>query len=261
MTTTATLILQQLQDYSDKGQQGNDSLKSSVWQMTKVRRKQVRGMLTMEENVLSAEQIREDIRPRVMVRNERRTNDNKHEEVDEVEEEEPELISEGDKKNNNNKDDDAPSTATPLRFSTTNTQHIIPQWKVVDVVQARDAHKVNLSCNTITNDAVPSSEPDSSSGIRQRKNKTDKAAPPGYSSSSRTTGTVEMIADPVVDSGDDEEERLWHRDPLELFAGVRPSDLKFAQTQAKEALDSYIQAANLAALILGELETVKKGEE
>ena len=213
----------------------------------------------MEENVLSAEQIREDIRPRVMVRNERRTNDNKHEEVDEVEEEEPELISEGDKKNNN-KDYDIPSTATPLRFSTTNTKHSIPQWKVVDVVQARDAHQENRSCNTITNDAVPSSEPDSSSGIRQRKNKTDKAAPPGYSSS-RTTGTVEMIADPVVDSGDDEEERLWHRDPLELFAGVRPSDLKFAQTQAKEALDSYIQAANLAALILGELETVKKGEE
>jgi len=207
----------------------------------------------MEENVLSAEQIREDIRPRVMVRNES-TNDNPQ---DEVEEEEPELISEGDKNDTPSADldDDTANAVSSVRFSATNTKHI-PQWKVVNVVQARDAHKGNPSTSTITNnDVVPSSEPDSSSGIRQRKNKTDK----GYSSS-RTTGTVEMIADHVIDNGDDEEERLWHRDPLELFAGVRPSDLKFAQTQAKEALDSYIQAANLAALILGELQNVKRVE-
>ena len=89
--------------------------------------------------------------------------------------------------------------------------------------------------------------------LRQRKNKTDEA-PPGHSSS-RTTTSMEMKADPVVNNSDDDEEDVfWQRDPLELFAGVRPSDLKLAQTHAKEALDSYIQAANLAALILGELQ-------
>ena len=252
MTTTPTTVLQLLLDYSEQTQQGHDLLKSSVWQMTKVRRKQVRGMLTMEENVLSAEQIREDIRPRMTVRDEN-PNDEDHEKDDDEEEDEPDLISDGEKKHKN---DNITCTVLPVRFSATSTNHI-PKWKVVDVVQERAANKENPSSSTTTststNDLVTPQLLDSSSGLRQRKNKTDEA-PPGHISS-RTTTSMEMKADPVVNNSDDDEEDLfWQRDPLELFAGVRPSDLKLAQTHAKEALNSYIQAANLAALILGELQ-------
>ena len=69
--------------------------------------------------------------------------------------------------------------------------------------------------------------------------------------------TSKMTAEVIVG----EEEMLLQRDPLELFSGVRPGDLKVAQQHAKAALDSYIEAANRAAQILHQLNTANQPTE
>lgn len=210
---SASSVLGDLLEYSNASQAGNDALKSSMWQITKLRRKQNRGMLSMEEH-FSAEQIREELRARTLVKDCRGQKD--------AQADEPDLVPEGD------------ATSTSIS--------VAPTWKAVDAVEERAATKENNANEATTSGA-------SSSGLRQRKNN------PGESSSTNKQALGEVMKeDPVID----EEEELLLRDPLELFAGVRPSDLKAAQTSAKEALDFYIQAANQAAKILAQLNLAKK---
>lgn len=205
--TNRLSVLSNLYDYSKASESGNASLKSSLWQITKLRRKQNRGYLTMEDT-FSAEQIREELRARTLVRN---TNDD---------DEEPGLVSEG------------RGGAKPSLKS------IAPMWKCVDVLEEKASNKENPSAAGLGANATANS-----SGLRQRKNK-------GVESSSSSSKTPMTKEDPIID----EEELLLQRDPLELFTGVRPGDLKMAQKNAKEALESYIQAATRAAMILSQID-------
>jgi hypothetical protein len=55
-----------------------------------------------------------------------------------------------------------------------------------------------------------------------------------------------------------EEEKLRNMDPITLFGGFAPPALKEAQKNAKQALSSYVEAANLAAYLLSLLSAEKK---
>lgn len=55
-----------------------------------------------------------------------------------------------------------------------------------------------------------------------------------------------------------EEEKLRNMDPITLFGGFAPPALKEAQKNAKQALSSYVEAANLAAYLLNLLSPEKK---
>jgi hypothetical protein len=188
----------------------------------------------MEEN-FSADQIREELRPRTLVR--MNNGDVEQRIDDDDDDDEPDLIPEGVTLLLQ------PPVVAVAASSKTNTT--IPKWKLVDTVEERATKQENH-----VKDSKSTTPVDSSSGLRQRKNKTDELL-------AGTTKSSEMKADPIMD----EEEILFQRDPLELFAGVRPRDLKMAQKQAKEALESYIQAANLAALILAELQQTAQQSE
>mmetsp|Transcript_14047 Transcript_14047/g.26413 ORF Transcript_14047/g.26413 Transcript_14047/m.26413 type:complete len:214 (-) Transcript_14047:854-1495(-) len=50
---------------------------------------------------------------------------------------------------------------------------------------------------------------------------------------------------------DEEEKKMESINPIELFGALPPKELKLAQTQAKEALRLYIEAANSVVKILG----------
>lgn len=211
-------VLVDLAEYSTASTAGCEALKSSVWQLTKLRRKQNRGMLTMEET-FHADQIREEWRARTMVRD--RT--------------EPTLIAEEDK------DDNA---STPKLPPTT-----IPEWEKVAVLEARAAANKENSAQATTSSTSSST----TAGLRQRVktgtqpgNNDKKGAP--------QPDKKMMVEDPILD----EEEIILQRDPLDLFTGVRPGDLKIAQKKAEEALDFYIQAANKAAKILEQLNAAKR---
>ena len=218
-------VLVDLAEYSTASTAGCEALKSSLWQLTKLRRKQNRGMLTMEET-FHADQIREELRARTVVRD--RT--------------EPTLMY----------DDDDDDHASPRGMT-------LPEWEKVAVLQARAlADKENTASATTTTTA---SSTTLSGGLRQRmKTGTNDAASELKSTNDKAATTATRTQDPdknmmVQDPMLDEEEMLLQRDPLDLFAGVRPGDLKLAQKKAEEALDFYIQAANRAAKILEQLNT------
>jgi len=248
--TSRLSLLKDIQAYSDLTQSGNEALKSSLWQIIKLRRKQIRGSLTMESN-LSAKQLREELRPQVIVKNQGEQNMKNYPsssaaagDKEEEGEEEPDLISEGSLT--------PPPPTSSSKSSSLKGKKGIPQWEIINAVTERaSANKENP-----TTKDTNSSSTATTTGLRQRKNKTNNNESNGPS----MTSTETMKMEPVVGQEEaeedlDEEERLWQRDPLELFGGIRPHDLKLAQQRAKEALDSYIQAANLAAIILGQLPT------
>mmetsp|Transcript_12139 Transcript_12139/g.16951 ORF Transcript_12139/g.16951 Transcript_12139/m.16951 type:complete len:212 (-) Transcript_12139:71-706(-) len=60
-----------------------------------------------------------------------------------------------------------------------------------------------------------------------------------------------------INHQDADEKTLRDTDPINLFAGLVPRDLRASQTQAKEAMASYVEAANLAVAIL---QATQKGE-
>jgi hypothetical protein len=245
-------ILSHLQEYSDLSQTGNDRLKSSLWQITKLRIKQTKGTLTLEEN-LSAEQVREELRARILVKNITKAAVN----VDE-----PELTEETLPPISNT----SMSTLITHSGGSMRGGTSIPTWKMVDAIQERvlatteqSSRESNIA-NLATNDK-------STTGLRQRKNtnktttatNTDNNNNVINNNNKKATGSTESPQE--ADMMMTDEDKLLHRDPLELFVGVRPLDLKVAQMQAKEALHSYIQAANQAALILAELEHAKQQQQ
>ena len=85
----------------------------------------------------------------------------------------------------------------------------------------KDSNKTSSSSNT--NDV----------GLRQRKNKVPSKEQQVWE-----------------EDNHDESEMLEKADPIELFGMLSPPALKVAQTKSREALASYIEAANLAAAIM-----------
>jgi hypothetical protein len=124
-------VLSDLQEYVKASEVGNVALKKSLWQITKLRRKQNRGIMTMEEN-FSADQIREELRARTLVRDRNSVA-------------EASLISEGEK---------PPSLEGGA-----------PEWESVDALEEKVGNKENPSA------AGPTATSVSKSGLRQRKNK------------------------------------------------------------------------------------------
>jgi hypothetical protein len=55
----------------------------------------------------------------------------------------------------------------------------------------------------------------------------------------------------------DEDDRLRNADPATFFGAFPPKDLKEAQKEAKAMLEAYIQAANLAAVIISRIKENK----
>ena len=101
-------------------------------------------------------------------------------------------------------------------------------WKLLDVAEERMKDKEKKE-----NIATKKAE-----GLRQRKN---------------TKKQKEKESKTVKETHDKEE----HLDPLELFGGFAPRELKLAQQKAKKALESYVQAANEAIAILEILQEEK----
>lgn len=216
MSSTRLSVLRDLQEYIEASEAGNVALKKSRWQVTKLRRKQNRGLMTMEDT-FSADQIREELRARTLVRDQNSAG-------------EPGLITEGQKKK-------------------TSSVGGAPKWELVDALEEKIGNKENSSTTGSTAASV------SESGLRQRKIK----GKPGLENSTaieKNKDASKMTEDIIVD----EEDLLLLRDPLELFSGVRPGDLKMAQQDAKAALDSYIEAACRAARILHQLNQVKEAK-
>jgi len=92
----------------------------------------------------------------------------------------------------------------------------------------------------------------SSSGLRQRKNTPKTNATPSNSTAA-AQGKSEWSEEtpPAVLTGEEmEEEKLRNADPIDLFGGLPPPSLRVAQVKAREALASYVEAANRAAEIL-----------
>jgi len=92
----------------------------------------------------------------------------------------------------------------------------------------------------------------SSSGLRQRKNVPKTNATPSNSTAA-AQGKSEWSEEtpPAVLTGEEmEEEKLRNADPIDLFGGLPPPSLRVAQVKAREALASYVEAANRAAEIL-----------
>lgn len=90
------------------------------------------------------------------------------------------------------------------------------EWRLVDIAASQQGKE-------------PKATNDSSTGLRQRKQK----------EASKQQTTMQ------------EEKEII--DPLSLFGGLAPVELKSAQKHAKEALQHYIQAANAVASIQAQL--------
>ena len=171
------------------------------------------------EDTFSADQVREELRARTLVRD------------------------------RNNKDDDEPSLISEAeKPSSLGSTRSAPEWESVDVLEEKSANKENPGSASLV--GGPAFSSGTSGGLRQRKNKGKELVVAASSNEASDTG---MTEDVIVD----EEEKLLQRDPLELFHGVRPGDLKLAQQHAKAALDSYIVAASQAARILHHLNQAK----
>jgi hypothetical protein len=135
------------------------------------------------------------------------------------EEESPALVEE-------EEDDDDDKDSKKKKKSTSSPT----TWKLVDALDERNKDKENK-------ENVMKKKSDNG-GLRQRKN-------------AKQEEDEEDKEWTVVEEKNSEEELL---DPLELFGGLAPRELKVAQQQAKKALESYIQAANQAAAILALLQ-------
>jgi hypothetical protein len=97
-----------------------------------------------------------------------------------------------------------------------------------------------------SNNSHNNAEASSSAGLRQRKGtKENNAAPSKWTQEQERWEEEDEI----------EEEKLRNADPLHLFAGLPPPSLKAAQSNAREALAGYIDAANLIVALMETLNT------
>lgn len=91
-------------------------------------------------------------------------------------------------------------------------------------------------------------DPEQQGGLRRRKKELSSSSSSQPQKDSEWTTVQEIQQKECV-----EEEKLQNLDPVSLFGGFAPPALKDAQKNAKEALSSYVEAANLAAYIISVL--------
>lgn len=216
-------VLLHLQEYADSIESANSDLKSCFWHLTKSRQSHSGGGLLTTS--FTAEQLREEFSAQLYVTQ------------DEREAIEPGLVQEG---RNTGKSESSSSSS-----SSTKT------WKLTDIIQeTKKLQKVASS--TISSTAPGSSKTESSSssdGLRQRKNK--KQQEDGNQPSDDKWTMVEET----------NQDDLLKSDPLTLFGGLTPKELRLAQENARQALQKYIDAANSITAILAELPPIEETKD
>jgi hypothetical protein len=122
-----------------------------------------------------------------------------------------------------------------------------PRFVLVDAVEQKQEQEKENAATTATSSST--TQDASAPGLRNRKTSQKKPM--------QEDSKKEWKQD---DDEQDDEDRLWQEaDPLLLFGGgLSPRELLTAQTQAKEALARYVEAANLIAAIQHELRPAKK---
>ena len=99
-----------------------------------------------------------------------------------------------------------------------------------------------ISEETSDESISPLVEEDQNEGLRQRRK--------GPTKDSNETESEWTVEEEPIPHTVDEDEMLRIMDPITLFGGLAPPALKEAQKNARQALSSYIEAANLAVYLL-----------
>jgi len=228
--------LSTLQNYADLSEKAHGELKSCIWQLTKSRRNVRSGIIGVDSaTAYTAELVREELRAQIRV-----VDSNK-------------MIEDADLIDENS--DAAPKDNRNLRAGNTT-----PQWK---------SHNVLLELEQSKGTTAPehkSKVTNESTGIRNRKKKNQKEAAteeePTTSTSRDTSPSSSwtIVQKEDLDSDAEEDEKLLRTDPIKLFGGhnFTARELKVAQRNAEQSLNTYIQAANEAAKILSLLKEAQK---
>lgn len=241
-TTHSLDLLCLLDSYDTAHGKGRDSQKAGQWKIGTARREKGGFHLIPSSSSISGLNVREELRARAVVAvciNDAEGN------VDE-----PTLV-----------DEDASGAAAKEVSTGSDKGNLFTLYPDGMPTSSRDkdtAGNDNTSASHIGMDGDKSAS-DTSSGLRQRKN-----APRGAKPNAEKGEWSEEIPAAVLTEEEMEEEKLRNANPLDLFGGLPPPSLRAAQAKAKEALASYVDAANFAAEIIritNEAELAKQKEE
>jgi hypothetical protein len=222
-------VLSLLDTYAAKHEQGNDFQKQSFWNLHKARhRKSARGLLA--NNTVQASCVREELRAQTFLL---RQKEDGTIETDN----EPDLVHDDDENENSKQ---------------------APRFVLVNAVeQKHEAEKENSAAATASSSAT--STTNAAAGLRNRKKTSSQQTPVvAQAKDDKDDAKTKWTEEEPVTEPLDEEGRLLAADPLLLFGGgLPPRELMVAQSQAKEALAMYVEAANLVAAIQHELSLVQ----
>ena len=215
-----TLLL--LDQYDQQQSSAQTHQKKSNWSLSKARRQKNRESISVV-NTISALDVRDELRARAVVQGSVV----------------PDLVGE----KNKVKAGSAAGGGTGGTKESTERQPGLKSsgsWELVDLTEnTSDAATNKESTKTTTTTGGGTDKKD---GGKSEKVDGDK----------KDTGTKDK--DPFAA----EEERLRKADPLYLFGAFPTRDLRVAQKEAREALQSYIAAANTATTILDHIKKQEK---
>lgn len=248
-------VLVLLDAYNKRQSVGQLEQKDCLWNLQKARRDAMRGSVT-NANVISACSVREELYPRVRLVDVHAVSAADGDVI-------PELV-----QDNNRKE---PSRGTADTATITNTTPRVckdwnPQWKTVDPMAmvssdtTKTIHESMIPTTTLVDHEDYEIIPDNKEnqiglGLRQRRGKTKGAAKVDPIQNKDIHDTKD---DDDNDDGNthtttelqDELTLLRKANPIELFGALPPRDLRQAQSNANDALQAYIDAANFAVSIL-----------
>ena len=212
MTVKTFTTLGHLQNYAESSEKAHGELKSCLWQLTKSRRNVRSGIIGVDsKTAYTAALLREDLRAQIRVIDDNGDDNGEIELVDED------------------------TTVLPPAKGKDRGSKAVPQWKIYNVL---------AEIEKATKKAA--SEESSSSESNEKK---AAAATISDSLDTSPTSSWTMVQESDLDS--EEEEKIIRTDPLKLFGGYFTAlELKVAQRNAQQSLNSYVQAANEAAKIL-----------
>ena len=223
--------LSHLQDYADASEKAHEELKSCMWQLTKSRRNVRSGIIGVDSTTAyTAELLREELRAQIRI-----VDDNDNGDGGEID-----LVDEDSAQQPPSKD----------------KEDAAPKWKVFNVLSEIDKSRKNSSPDASSSTSESrTADITESTGMRQRKNNDNKKAAtiPTTSSSLDTSPSSSwtMVQEEDLNSDLEKDEKIMRTDPIKLFGGYFTAhELKVAQLNAKQSLNSYIQAANQAAKLL-----------
>ena len=214
MPSKAFTVLGHLQNYVDASEKAQGELKSCMWQLTKSRRNVRSGIIGVDSTTAyTAELLREELRAQIRV-----------------------VEADG--------DIDLVSEDASLPKDRKDNKQAAPQWKLQNVLaEMEQAAAAAAATTTKSQDkSAPSgNQTANDAGIRHRKQ-----AVASLDTNPSSSWTMVEEEDYI-----EEDEKILRSDPIKLFGGYFPAlELKVAQRNAREALATYIQAANEAAKLL-----------